>query len=303
MKINTPWLWATLFFTLAIFALTHPLPLLAQEPLRIQQLRVQVMPEFDDPRVLVIVQGRLSGDSDSFPREVTFFVPAGAQINQMAAMNVATGQTTPQVYDTLPHPNDPRWTAVSYTLENAHFFYEFYYNPLPNNADKQFTYVFNSPLSIDDLQVEVQQPKTAENFTLAPAANNSRVDNFGLTVHQVTLAAVAAGADVSVEVSYRKSDTTPSVSREQVMALQGGEEETAVSVTNPHTQPDITQERGATVLVGLAGLAGVAVIGRFFWLRHTPVTHKTHRAKFCSQCGSALKAEADFCHECGEAVA
>lgn len=302
MKINTPWFWTHLFFAATILALVRPFPLLAQEELRIQQLRVQVMPEFDDPRVLVIVQGRLNGDSSSFPREITFFVPAGAQINQMAAMNVTTGQTTPQVYDTLPHPTDSRWTAVSYTLDNAHFFYEFYYNPLPNNANKQFTYVFNTPLPVDDLQIEVQQPKTAENFTLTPVASSRRVDNFGLTIHQTDSGPVAAGADVSVGVSYRKSDTTPSVSREQVMALQSGGEETAVSVSNPHIQPQTTQERGVTMLVGLAGLAGIAVIGRFFWLRHTPTTHKPRRAKFCSQCGSPLKTAAGFCHQCGEAV-
>ena len=41
----------------------------------IQQLRVQVMPEFDDPRVLVIVQGRLNVTEAELPVTLTVAVP------------------------------------------------------------------------------------------------------------------------------------------------------------------------------------------------------------------------------------
>src|SRR5687768_11424218 len=45
----------------------------AGDTLAIQRLRVQVMPEFDDPRVLVIVQGRL--EATTLPRTLTLRVP------------------------------------------------------------------------------------------------------------------------------------------------------------------------------------------------------------------------------------
>lgn len=286
----------------------------AQETPSIQQLHIQVMPEFDDPRVLVIVQGRLAAESEAFPYSVTFYVPAEAQINQMATMDVATGQTAPQAYETSPHPTDPRWTAVTYTLDNAHFFYEFYYTPYATGADKQFTYAFNSPLPVDDLLVEIQKPRTAEAFSLEPAANISRVDNFGLTLYQFPLGALAAGKEAVIDITYTKDDPTPSVSREELMAVQApGMADTAV--TNPtfapitNAQSQSAENMGAIALAVLGGVVAAAVFGRYLWLRRqsatqipTLATAGPPRAKFCPYCGAALKSDSQFCHECGEAI-
>ena len=75
------------------------------DALRIQQMRVQVMPEFDDPRVLVMVQGRVSA-VEGFPVKVTFCVPAGAQINQMATVNMESAGTTMAAYETQADPGE-----------------------------------------------------------------------------------------------------------------------------------------------------------------------------------------------------
>lgn len=293
------------FWAIALLLFVLPKMAAAQEEPQIQQLRIQVMPEFDDPRVLVIVQGRMSG---TFPQSTTFLLPAGAQINQMATIDVTTGQTMPQEYTTLPDVTDPRWTRVTYELDGAHFFYEFYYNPLNNESDKQFSYFFKSLLPVADLQVEVQEPLKASNFALAPAAVTTRVDGqFGFTYHQFQLGSLPAGQDVTIEVSYTKTDPAPSVSREQLMGVSSGivegvsGEETAVS----------SSSLSFTVMAGLVGAAIIAIIGRFFWLRRhitsTPALAgipyiPTNHASFCSQCGSALKAQAQFCHACGSQV-
>lgn len=286
----------------------------AQEAASIQQLRIQVMPEFDDPRVLVIVQGRLNAGSEAFPQTVTFYVPAEAQINQMATMDVATGQTAPQAYETSPHPTDPRWTAVTYTLDNAHFFYEYYYTPYATGADKQFTYAFNSPLPIDDLLVEIQEPRTAEAFSLEPATNTSRIDNFGLTLYQFPLGALAAGEDAVIDITYTKDDPTPSVSREELMAIQApGPVDTAVTdptfAPGTNSQSQSAENIGAITLAVVGGAVAVAVFGRYLWLRRqsasqipTLAAAGPLRAKFCPYCGAALKSDSRFCHECGEAI-
>lgn len=285
----------------------------AQDDLRIQQMRVQVMPEFDDPRVLVIVQGRLNAAESTFPRPVTFLLPADAQINQMASMDVTTGQTNPLAYETLPYPADPRWTAVTYTLDNAHFFYEFYYDPLQGETDKQFTYVQATPLPIDDLLVEVQEPRTAVDFALEPAPSSSRVDNFGLTLHQFPIGAVAAGQESTITTSYTKTDPTPSVSREELTAMNSGPT-TAVTANsaNPHAQTT-SNNTSVMIIAVIGGVVAVAVLGRFLWLRrHVATQHSVAPASvapdsgarplFCSQCGAALKAEARFCQDCGAVI-
>ena len=112
--------------------------------LRIQQMRVQVMPEFDDPRVLVIVQGRLAAGANDFPVTITFRLPQGAQINQMATVNMQSAGTTLMPYETQADPADARWQLVSYSLDGAHFFYEYYYDPIVGDVDKAFTYTLRS---------------------------------------------------------------------------------------------------------------------------------------------------------------
>lgn len=292
------------FWAIVLVLFVLPKMTAAQEEPQIQQLRIQVMPEFDDPRVLVIVQGRMSG---TFPQSTTFLLPAGAQINQMATIDVTTGQTMPQEYTTLPDVTDPRWTRVTYELDGAHFFYEFYYNPLNNESNKQFSYFFKSLLPVADLQVEVQEPLKANNFALAPAAVTTRVDGqFGFTYHQFQLGSLPAGQDVTIEVSYTKTDSSPSVSREQLMGVSSGMAE-EVSGVETAVSPS-PSSLSSLVMAGLVGVVAVAIIGRFLWLRRsvapTPALAgiPTQHANFCTHCGSALKAQAQFCHACGSQV-
>lgn len=301
-------LWAIL---LALFVL--PQMATAQDEPQIQQLHIQVMPEFDDPRVLVIVQGQMGG---VFPQSATFLLPSEAQINQMATMDVSTGQTTPQDYDTLPDITDARWTQVTYQLDGAHFFYEFYYNPFSGEANKQFTYLFKSLLPVTDIQVEVQEPLKASNFALTPTADTTRVDGqFGFTYHQFQLGSLPAGQDVSIAINYTKTDPTPSISREQLMGMgSGGVAEVGGMVTAvaPSSAAPFPASLSTVVVAGLVGITVAVIIGRFLWLRRrlemepgpalAPIHTPTGQAQFCPDCGSALKANARFCHVCGRQV-
>jgi hypothetical protein len=267
--------------------------------LAIQRLRIQVMPEFDDPRVLVIVQGRL--EETTLPRTLTLRLPAGAQINQMAVMDVNSGGTIPQEYQVQSDPADPRWSLVSYTLDNAHFFYEYYYDPLGEGPDKAFTFTYSSPQPVAELVLELQQPRAAGDFTLEPAAATTYTDpTYGLTYHTLASESLAAGETASVAVSYNKSDPAPSLSREEVMALQApppaGDETIAPAGVSPH---QAATSSSSTLWIALAAVSVAAGAVAFVWLRRRPVSTATARANFCSQCGAPLRQEARFCHACG----
>jgi hypothetical protein len=278
----------------------------AASSLSIQQLRVQVMPEFDDPRVLVIAQGRLSTPDTGFPLEVTFRVPQGAQINQMAVMNMTTGGTRPQPFDVQPDEGDSRWSLVTYTLDNAHFFYEYYYNPLGRGSDKLFTFALNSLQPITDLLLEIQQPLAARQFALGTAPASTRFDEvLGFTYHQFPVGALAAGADTGVEISYIKTDPVPSLSRDQVVMLgmQGGESTTELlSPGVVDRQPGSAVPIWIFVLLGAVTSAGLALV---VWVRARQDSAtlapalEASRGSFCFGCGTPLKLDAQFCHHCG----
>ena len=278
----------------------------------IKRLRVQVMPEFDDPRVLVVVQGRLDVPSEDFPQPVTFRVPRGAQINQMATMDMATGATTPRSYDAQPDPNDSRWSLVTYTLDNAHFFFEYYYDPLVGETDKQFTFSYSSPQAIEDLALEVQQPLAATNFAMDPPATVARADDkAGFTYHQLNGGSLEAGGEMVVKVSYTKTDPEPSLTRDEVMVMMG---ETPPEMATP-AEP--SRASGSSTWILLLGGMLLVAAGGFIWYRRRPDTTSMAArdlesardsmapeapespAEFCTQCGAALKADARFCHVCG----
>jgi hypothetical protein len=273
------------------------------------------MPEFDDPRILLIVQGRLAASDTTFPLPITFRVPRGAQINQMAVMDVSTGATTSQPFDAQPDPDDSRWSLVTYTLDNAHFFYEYYYNPLDGETDKQFTYEFGSLQPINDLLIEIQQPLAATDFALEPSPTVARFDEgFGFTYHQFSIGSLAADDEIRIDVNYTKTDPEPSLSREQVMGMQGSE-------TPPEMPPatETSQAMGSAVPTWLLVLLGAVVLiigGVFIWNRtqlgstssaavapRVSAPSKVSQAEsvpgFCAQCGATLKMDAHFCHVCG----
>ncbi|KPL21878.1 MAG: hypothetical protein AMJ93_08525 [Anaerolineae bacterium SM23_84] len=281
--------------------------------LGIQRLRIQVMPEFDDPRVLVIIQGRLAAPDTAFPLPVTFRVPRGAQINQMAVMDVSTGATTGQPFDAQPDPDDARWSLVTYTLDNAHFFYEYYYNPLEGETDKQFTYAFSSPQPVENLLLEVQQPLAATNFTLDPSPTIARFDEgLGFTYHQFNVGSLAAGEESAIAVSYTKANPEPSLSRAEVMAMQTQDEPSEIP---PAVETGHAGSPAPTWTLVLLGAVALVSVGGFVWYRSQPSSVSTaavarvsaspqaskarSSAGFCTECGATLKTNARFCHVCG----
>jgi hypothetical protein len=232
----------------------------------------------------------------------------------MAVMNVATGATAPQSFDARPDPDDVRWSLVTYTLDNAHFFYEYYYDPLAGGADKQFTYTFSSPQRVMELLLEVQQPLAATDFTLDPLPTIARHDEaLGFTYHQFSVGALAGGEETAVTVSYTKTDPKPSMSREDVMAMQMQDVPSDVPASDMPAAAGTSQTGGAAPGWPAVLLTVVLVsAGGVVWFRSVssgdspaPIASTAPEAAqstaYCSQCGATYKSKARFCHVCGAA--
>ena len=263
------------------------------------------MPEFDDPRVLVIVQGRLAAPGADLPVPITFRVPKGAQINQMATMNMSTGGTNPQPYDVQSDPDDPRWLLVSYTLDNAHFFYEYYLDSLVGDVDKQLRFTFSSLQPVGDLLLEVQQPLAATDFVLDPSPAGMQLDQaLDLAFHQIKMGTLAAGQETSVGVSYTKTDPAPSLLREEQVPQSVEKRMSARPVFESVKAPRDPVPGWVFVLV--ANLALIS-LGAYAWHRRqsarTPVPALAcDGSPPCRCCGTTLRTEASFCHYCGASV-
>lgn len=252
----------------------------------IQRLNVQVMPEFDDARVLVVVQGRLP-DSASLPQSLTFRLPRGAQVNQMAVINVSDGRPAARPFEFKDDPSDARWSLATYTVDNGHFFFEYYFNPLGAGSEKTFTFTFSPQQAVSELVLEVQQPRAARGFTTNPPAAGERVDNYGLPFFQLPVGALAVGEETAVVVHYTKTDPNPSVPRHATMKAAA--------------MPDAKD----SVPLWAYGVLAAVVMGAMtaiFRLRARQPKLEPISApivSYCPQCGVRQRDHSRFCHTCG----
>ena len=279
----------------------------------VQQMRLQILPEYDDPRVLVIAQGRLDVSSGAYDGPITFRLPAGVQINQMAVLDLELGGPVSLPFETEPDPEDTAWMLVTYTLTNPHFFFE-YYTAMPSSgSQKQFSFVLKPYQDIATLSMEVQQPLKAEAFTLEPAANTSRSDTAGFTFWQYPDQALAKDEERQIQTRYTKTDPNPSVVRQGETAVQ-------TTTAQPTAEAQDLEVSSTVVGVALGGIVLVVAVG-FFRHRIRPrlaqpaavttaarresppvVVTDSGQARFCTNCGQPLPGSAKFCPYCGSGV-
>ena len=277
--------------------LTAATPTGSDTTLKISHLHLSIWPEFDDPRVLVTLRGEMA-PSDAFPTHITLPLPKGAEI-------VGAGMVSEQNELLLhPHriiPGDDQDT-LDLNLPSPRFFLEFYYNPLAPGVEQQFTYSLLSAYAIDRLEVDIQQPRHATNFTIEPQPMRHTTDEQGLHYAWFVYQHLQPHDKPTFHISYTQAVPGPSVAR-------------------PPSPPDVVRQPRSplpSTLLAFGILVGVAVVGSAcVWLfsvyqrRHPkPLVappaapqdsqpRATTTANFCSNCGGKLKPEHRFCPACG----
>ena len=271
--------------------------------LRIARFQLSIWPEYDDPRVLLIIRGELAPGA-AFPTHVTLPIPKNAEL-------IGAGMIS-ELGELLLHPHRVIPGNASDTLEitlpSPRFFAELYYDPFETSGDaKRFSYTFEAPYPISQLDVDVQKPYTAREFVTEPPAMAQETEGRDTTYHRFAYRDVAAGRPTTFTVSYVKTDPQPSVPK---------------AGSPPPASPVVAQGPQDRILIYFGILAGVTaayVLATLAWTayrrRHAdavppealsptltipPVPPPA--ANFCSHCGRALNAEYAFCPGCGHAV-
>ena len=274
--------------------------------LRIARLQLSIWPEYDDPRVLLIIRGELA-PGVTFPTHVTLPVPKEAEL-------IGAGMIS-ELGELLLHPHRIIPGGASDTLEidlpAPRFFAELYYDPFEGSGDvKRFTYTFEAPYPIAQLDIDLQKPYTASEFVTEPPAMAQESEGRDTTYHRFAYRDVAAGQPTTFTVSYVKTDPQPSVPK-------------AADAPAASPAPQGPQDRMLIYAGILAGVTAAYVLAAILWTgyqrRHAAVTppetpprplpapsdppsDAPAAANFCSHCGRALDADYAFCPGCGHAV-
>ena len=283
-----------------------PQPALTQsgnETVRFKNVMLEVNPEYDDPRLLVMLEGDLDGVTA--PVRVRFLVPEAAEMYSAGSLTARGGQGYTGGPPERTASQIPGWDEISYTLQTDTFRMEYYDSVIPNQPDKKISYDFRTISPISDLRVVVQQPRKSTDFTVTPQGTAGK-DVQGFTIYSSYYYNLIAGAPLHFDIAYTGSETKPSLG-------SGGPGGTSTG----------SSSLGSVILIVL----GVAAIGGvILWLlksrqpRYVPVrasgkppkkrsakkgnqgnlTDRVNQGnRFCTRCGQPATASDKFCTSCG----
>ncbi len=282
----------------------HAAPALADDPDHLSKLLIRVWPEYDQPTVLVQLDGTLA-DASNLPRNVSVLVPASA--TQLIATFANPNATfAPEQKPPLNDVGDG-FARISFQVQQPQYHVEYYDDLLRGMPDKSMDFAFKAAAPTDQLTIEIQQPLRSTNFSTTPASQ-STVDDNGFKYHTSQYPNVVAGQTISMQVRYTKADQTPSALSSSPPVSSSG---SAVPTSNNSTSVFMVV---VFVVVGLA-----AILGLFTWQRRgyeaalakqrgpRPQGKKQKRKMqasapgtgFCPQCGRALGADDNYCPKCG----
>jgi len=305
-KMFRPWL-AVGIFAAAVLGQTWVLPAAGQGPDKtIREATLQLWPEYDDPGLLVIYSGDFTGTL-TFPQEIAVPLPANARGIQ-ATSKEADGRLT-----------NEQWQIVNgelvYTLPGPGFHIEYYLDRPPSGDQREIGYTFEAPYATDSLDVRVQQPARATDFSLTPLPDSSLVGDDRLTYSSLRKTGLKPGDRLDLEIRYKKTDQ--GLTSAPIAAAQ------SAPTPQPETAPAPSGSSASWlpwVLIGI-GLAALAAAAVYWVLRGresaTPApAGKSQRsvktgppaatsqetgkgAAFCTQCGQQFRPDDRFCANCG----
>lgn len=298
---RVPVLLLLLLFTLGVAG-----RLQAQEEVdTLEQLVVDIWPDYDRPAVLVLLTGRLPA-ATTLPVTVTIPVPQEATIHAVASVS---GDN--QMFET---PYSLEEGQLQFTAPEQRFRVEYYAPYEADGLERSFTFDWQSDLTVTDLNVSIQRPLAATTMTTEPEADVIGAGNDGLQYHDFVVQPLEAGEPFSIEVGYTLSSAQLSAPATAATAAPAPAAETA-----PETTTGLTMN-WPLFLGGSGLLVIVLALVWYVWGQRAPsarpprkpavrrpsapapsrrAARPTGQARFCHNCGAEAQPEDRFCRACG----
>src|SRR5512142_630968 len=125
-------------FALSLFAAPR---VWADDPNRASDLKISVWPEYDQPTVLVMLDGTLA-DATNLPREVVVLIPTSASLLVTTFEN-QDGTLAAEQQSKSANQGDG-YSRVTYTLKTPKYHVEYYDNLLRGSPDKVMEFAFKA---------------------------------------------------------------------------------------------------------------------------------------------------------------
>lgn len=237
-------------------------------------LQIEIWPEYDRPRALVILKGELGKDAPS----VALRIPASAGGPSALAYADESGKLLNLPYE---QQADGSFIRLQFRPTQRNFHLEFYDALGLDSAQREYRYTWPADLAVGRLSVLVKEPAAASNLTVSPPLATAGLGPDGLALRAAELGARPAGQPLPIELRYTKSDPRPST---EIAAARA-----APAAAQPWWRLPAMIAAGAALLGG---------IGLLVWRpRRVPAS-----GAFCAKCGRAAREGDRFCASCGAAL-
>ena len=310
------WLVKIALAMLLITGLLQAQSLSAQQPATaLEFVEVELWPDFDQPALLVLLSGALPAGT-TLPATITIPLPEEATLNAVARRDAQGNLLNMEYDDSVPgqltlNANDP-----GFRIE--------YYLPYESDGDqREVSFSWLSDLDVNQLITTFQQPSSATDIILSPAALQTLNGQYDLLYHEIEGQAVPAGVPYNFEANYRM--VQPELSAE-VLAVQ------QPPVSAPaNNQQELAGDDGSDFnwLIVLAAVVAVLAFATVGWLVYSGQNRKRRvikprpaartrqrrssagtgkatsggtKVKFCHECGQPLDPADKFCRNCGTVV-
>ena len=201
--------WIVLFL-MALLLLPYAV-VQAQSALKLNNLLVEVWPEYDRPEVLVIYRGELD-PTTPLPASLTFRLPGYIE-NMFAVAYEENNGLVDVSSDTIQLRPDGSEMLLTFTTPSLRIQFE-YYDPViltKQGQTRQLNFNFVAPYETTLTTFEVQEPFGAQNFSLTPPADSTFVGAEGLRYNNIEVTGLTPGDTFAFAATYQRSTDDLSV--------------------------------------------------------------------------------------------
>lgn len=284
------------FLTLVLYLSAAPRAN-AQDAVVIENLLVDIWPEYDQPAVLVIYHLTLSSET-SLPADMSIRLPAAAGTPHAVAMQDPSGLYNLNFTTT----SAGAWQQINFSTPVPDVRIEFYDPSLVKDGGQR-AYIFRWPgdYTVNNLSLQVQKPASATAMSFKPDLGSGRAAEDGLTYYTYLAGKVNRGAAFELSISYAKpNDDLTAAGQFQPVQPSQPVNETAAGRFNPNV-----------ILPWMLGGFGLLLIaGGLFWYYRGANVKPAASAKRHQRASRSAQSDAEepaptasYCHQCGKKAA
>lgn len=286
-----------------LFVLLFTTAVAAQGPVALNELHIALWPEYDDPRLLVILDGTLPAAD----RTVRVPLPSGAEVHAVAVAD-ENGQLLTAAYQLDAN-------VVTLTPNRPSFRVEYYVPMNVSGARRMASFELPAGfLSAAVVGLEVLFPPTAQNITTDPVLNPAQTAVPGGQLWGRTTTALTGAEPFVQTLAY----DNPTGALTAAAAPQPAPTMAVVTAPTPAATRRAGRAANTVLLILLGMIAGVLIAGGVFllWRDRTKAaapaaprltesrgrgrgSAPTGRDRFCRRCGTEFAREDRFCRQCG----